>query len=192
MSEDSYFLSCDFDSDQEHNYYTCAFCDDEVYGQAAIKGHVESMHLEDLFKFPCNICGYNAIGPKYLRAHLKGVHDTGDVLSVATVTVEDREIVTLEVVSMSESDGEAPTFVQSRVPARLVPDTSGDLGNSETRFMRATRDFQRALDRATEKARVVERGCEAVHKGLDELGTLLHRFGAVLVDENLDITRALS
>jgi hypothetical protein len=42
MSEASDSLSCDFDGDQEHNYYTCAFCDDEVYGQAALKDHVES------------------------------------------------------------------------------------------------------------------------------------------------------
>ena len=67
MSEDLDFLSCDFDSDQEHYYYTCAFCQAEVYGQAALKDHIESVYLGDLFQFPCRICGFNAEGPKYLR-----------------------------------------------------------------------------------------------------------------------------
>ena len=64
------------------------------------------MHLGDLFQFPCRICGFNAEGPKYLRTHLTREHDVGDVLSMVTVALEDREIFTLEVVSMSESDGE--------------------------------------------------------------------------------------
>ena len=161
MSEASDSLSCDFDGDQEHNYYTCAFCDNEVYGQAALKDHVESTHLEDLFNFPCNLCGYEAIGPKYLRSHVKEVHDTDNVLCVATMTVEDRVIVTLEVESMSESDKEVPIFEHGRVPTRPLPGTSWDPEvneNSETRWLRATRDFQRALDRAREKARVLKKG----------------------------------
>ena len=114
---------------------------------------------------------------------------------MVTVALEDREIVTLEVVSISESDGGGPTFVRSRVPAHLPPNTSGDLvvnENSKIRLMRATHDYQRALDKATEKVRIAERSYESVHRGLDELGTLLHEFRAVLVDETHDIARALS
>jgi hypothetical protein len=85
MSDDSDSLSCGSDGDQEHNYYTCAFCEEDVYGQAALKEHVESMHLEDMFKFPCPTCGYEAIGLRYLRLHVKEVHDADDVLSVETV-----------------------------------------------------------------------------------------------------------
>jgi hypothetical protein len=112
------------------------------------------VHLGDLFQFPCRICGFNAEGPKYLRAILTKEHDVGDVLSMVTVALEDREIVTLDVVSMSESDGEAPAFMRSRVLVRLPPNTSGDLvvkENSKIRLMRATHDYQRALDKAAEK-----------------------------------------
>ena len=112
------------------SYYICALFRAEVDGQAALKGHIESVHLEDLFKFPCGICGFKAEGPKYLREHLAKEHDVDDVLSMVTVVLEDWEIVTLEVVSMLESDEEAPTSVRSRVPARnssrLLLSTSGD------------------------------------------------------------------
>ena len=74
------------------SYYICALFRAEVDGQAALKGHIESVHLEDLFKFPCGICGFKAEGPKYLREHLAKEHDVDNVLSMVTVALEDWEI----------------------------------------------------------------------------------------------------
>ena len=50
-------------------YFSCAFCPVEVDDDVALKIHIESKHLEDLFKFPCDICGFDATGPRVLREH---------------------------------------------------------------------------------------------------------------------------
>jgi hypothetical protein len=55
-------------------YYKCAFCPAEVDDDAKLKIHIESKHLEDLFKFPCQTCGFNAEGPRVLREHIAKVH----------------------------------------------------------------------------------------------------------------------
>merc|ERR1739838_123795 len=34
-----------------------------------LKIHIESKHLEDLFKFPCEDCGFIAQGPRFLKQH---------------------------------------------------------------------------------------------------------------------------
>ena len=39
-------------------YFKCAFCHEELDDDAALKVHIESKHLDDLFKFPCEHCEY--------------------------------------------------------------------------------------------------------------------------------------
>ena len=51
--------------------FMCAFCGEEMDD---LKTHVESVHRDDLFKFLCGECGFNAQGPKHLREHIKAVH----------------------------------------------------------------------------------------------------------------------
>ena len=55
-------------------YFKCAFCPAEVDDDVKLKIHIESKHLEDLFKFPCETCGFNAEGPRVLREHIAKVH----------------------------------------------------------------------------------------------------------------------
>ena len=56
-------------------YFKCAFCPAEVDDDAKLKIHIESKHLDDLFKFPCETCGFDAEGPRVLREHIAKVHD---------------------------------------------------------------------------------------------------------------------
>ena len=56
-------------------YFKCAFCPAELDDDAKLKIHIESKHLEDLFKFPCETCGFDAEGPRVLREHIAKVHD---------------------------------------------------------------------------------------------------------------------
>merc|ERR1712008_346011 len=55
-------------------YFKCAFCPAELDDDAKLKIHIESKHLEDLFKFPCETCGFDAEGPRVLREHIEKVH----------------------------------------------------------------------------------------------------------------------
>ena len=55
-------------------YFKCAFCPAELDDDTKLKIHIESKHLEDLFKFPCETCGFNAEGPRVLREHIAKVH----------------------------------------------------------------------------------------------------------------------
>merc|ERR1712008_515130 len=55
-------------------YFKCAFCPAELDDDAKLKIHIESKHLEDLFKFPCETCGFDAEGPRVLREHIAKVH----------------------------------------------------------------------------------------------------------------------
>ena len=55
-------------------YFKCAFCPAEVDDDAKLKIHIESKHLQDLFKFPCETCGFDAEGPRVLREHIAKVH----------------------------------------------------------------------------------------------------------------------
>merc|ERR1712008_394779 len=55
-------------------YFKCAFCPAEVDDDAKLKIHIESKHLKDLFKFPCETCGFDAEGPRVLREHIAKVH----------------------------------------------------------------------------------------------------------------------
>ena len=55
-------------------YFKCAFCPAELDDDTKLKIHIESKHLEDLFKFPCDTCGFNAEGPRVLREHIAKVH----------------------------------------------------------------------------------------------------------------------
>ena len=41
-------------------YYKCAFCVEELKDAKTLKIHIESKHLEDLFKFPCDDCDFTA------------------------------------------------------------------------------------------------------------------------------------
>merc|ERR1712037_622141 len=59
-------------------YFKCAFCPAEVDDDVKLKIHIESKHLEDLFKFPCETCGFNAEGPRVLREHIAKVHGGKD------------------------------------------------------------------------------------------------------------------
>lgn len=66
-------------------YFKCAFCPAELDDDAKLKIHIESKHLEDLFKFPCETCGFDAEGPRVLREHIAKVHGEKDG---QTTTVE--------------------------------------------------------------------------------------------------------
>ena len=66
-------------------YFKCAFCPAELDDDTKLKIHIESKHLEDLFKFPCETCGFNAEGPRVLREHIAKVHGGKDG---QTTTVE--------------------------------------------------------------------------------------------------------
>ena len=55
-------------------YFKCAFCPAELDDDTKLKIHIESKHLEDLFKFPCETCGFDAEGPRVLREHKAKVH----------------------------------------------------------------------------------------------------------------------
>merc|ERR1711971_372527 len=55
-------------------YFKCAFCPAELDDDAKLKIHIESKHLEDLFKFPCETCGFDAEGPRVLGEHIAKVH----------------------------------------------------------------------------------------------------------------------
>ena len=50
-------------------YYKCAFCVEELKDAKTLKIHIESKHSEDLFKFPCDDCDFNAEGPRFLKKH---------------------------------------------------------------------------------------------------------------------------
>merc|ERR1712110_1320954 len=50
-------------------YFKCAFCVEELQDAKTLKIHIESKHSEDLFKFPCGDCEFNAEGPKFLKQH---------------------------------------------------------------------------------------------------------------------------
>lgn len=55
-------------------YFECALCDFSCCKDIELKDHVEKSHLKDLFKFPCEFCGFEAKGPKYLRQHKSENH----------------------------------------------------------------------------------------------------------------------
>jgi len=50
-------------------YFKCAFCVEELQDAKTLKIHIESKHSEDLFKFPCGDCEFNAEGPRFLKQH---------------------------------------------------------------------------------------------------------------------------
>ena len=50
-------------------YFKCAFCPEELDDNAALKVHIDSKHLDDLSKFPCENCYYLAEDTKTLRQH---------------------------------------------------------------------------------------------------------------------------
>ena len=68
-------------------YFKCAFCPAELDDDVKLKIHIESKHLEDLFKFPCETCGFNAEGPRVLREHKAKVHggNNGQTTSVEQI-----------------------------------------------------------------------------------------------------------
>ena len=149
-------MSEDFDDNQTDYCYACAFCQAEVVDGAALKVHIESVHLDELFKFPCEICGFNAEGPRFLREHMAAAHDMDDILSVVTVALENREVVTLEIVSMSDSDShddEMTPSTRNCVPARdgLCP-----LLSMDNEIIRVNVDYRKALDNATDLGRIAE------------------------------------
>ena len=49
--------------------FKCAFCPEELVDNAALKVHINSKHLYDLSKFPCEKCYYLAENTKTLRQH---------------------------------------------------------------------------------------------------------------------------
>lgn len=55
-------------------YISCAFCPFSCLRDDEFKKHIDELHKNDLFKFPCDECGFNAQGPKYLRQHKSEVH----------------------------------------------------------------------------------------------------------------------
>lgn len=55
-------------------YITCVFCTFSCLKDDEFKRHIDDNHKNDLFKFPCEICGFNAKGPKYLRQHKAESH----------------------------------------------------------------------------------------------------------------------
>jgi hypothetical protein len=75
--------------------FMCAFCGEEMDD---LKTHVESVHRDDLFKFLCGDCSFNAQGLRHLREHIKAVH----VGNVATPTLA---IIDLEGHRRAEEDG---------------------------------------------------------------------------------------
>merc|ERR1712110_377739 len=42
--------------------------------QKTLKIHIESKHIEDLFKYPCGDCEFNAEGPRFLKQHQNEKH----------------------------------------------------------------------------------------------------------------------
>ena len=50
-------------------YFKCTFCPEVRLGNAALKVHIDSKHLDDLSKFPCEKCYYLVEDTKTLRLH---------------------------------------------------------------------------------------------------------------------------
>ena len=62
------------------HFYQCSFCPTVVDTGADLKAHIESDHLDDIFKFDCCHCSFNAEGPRDLDKHKKIVHGSyGDI-----------------------------------------------------------------------------------------------------------------
>ena len=114
-------------------YFKCAFCPEELDDDAALKVHIESKHLDDLFKFPCEYCEFVAQGPKFLRQHqsedckvLVGQKEhtvkTDSVVDLDKTEENSEDIETIEninsfVMSSSTGDGQQniPTLQKSSV-----------------------------------------------------------------------------
>lgn len=91
--------------------YDCAFCHAKVNGEGAFKSHIESEHLDEIFKFPCKICGFQAEGPRFLRDHVEKVHDREAKIDnaapgspISDVSVDDRNDQLIEVDSLEWVD----------------------------------------------------------------------------------------
>ena len=84
-----------------------------------LKTHVDSVHRNDLFKFLCGECGFNAQGPRHLREHVRTVHvGNAATATLAIINLDgdrsgakgrsgvaragDVKVVSLEVVSMAD------------------------------------------------------------------------------------------
>ena len=52
-------------------YFNCSICTFKCGKETDFQIHVENTHLKDLFKFPCQNCGLQTKGPKYLTEHKK-------------------------------------------------------------------------------------------------------------------------
>ena len=48
------------------HFYQCVFCTTIVDTNADLKVHIESDHLDNIFKFDCCHCSFNAEGPRDL------------------------------------------------------------------------------------------------------------------------------
>jgi hypothetical protein len=139
--------------------FTCAFCGEEMDD---LKTHVEFVHRDDLFKFLCGECGFNAQGPRHLREHIKAVH-VGNVATVTLAIIDleghrravedgngvadvvqlgamprDLEVVNLEVESMLDSsENRAVDADQSCAmpgPRDLEVESMTDLSGSDESF----------------------------------------------------------
>ena len=57
------------------HFSSSPFCVDELPDKKTFKIHIESEHSEDLFKFLCSECGFNAEGPRFLKQHQDECHN---------------------------------------------------------------------------------------------------------------------
>ena len=191
---DKYTMSEDFDDNLADYCYVFAFCQAEV---ATLKIYIESVHPDDLFKFPCKTCGFNAEGPRFLREHVATTHDVDNILSVATVAIvhrpslEGREVVSFEVVSQLEWDSFDDETTPSTRNHILAPDGLRPLPGTSGRSMENKDDYKKALEDATEKVRVAEECCGLVDRDLRKLDEELYKFKMILEAENCGITEAL-
>jgi hypothetical protein len=67
------------EEDPDIYYYKCAFCPTKLNTMAELKNHIDSVHQHELFQFRCDTCGFKAEGPKYLRDHMRLVHNDAGV-----------------------------------------------------------------------------------------------------------------
>merc|ERR1712203_138117 len=83
-------------------YFKCAFCDSECEDDAVLKIHIDSKHLDVLFKFPCDLCEFNAQGPKSLRQHKSEEHSA--VVKNENIKIEQKTEIEESESSLSGTD----------------------------------------------------------------------------------------
>ena len=74
IKEDKQFTQKGDVHDQTEKFkYPCDLCGYEATQQSNLKRHIESVHQK--IKYPCNICEYQATTQTSLKTHVKSVHE---------------------------------------------------------------------------------------------------------------------